>query len=401
MNHYDVAIIGSGFVGLATALELCKQGLSVALLDAAGLSAGASSANTSLLLFENTRDATILRMCFDGIAGFETLHEELGRDIGFRELDFLAFLEDAGDLAAAQEQRDFYLSQGVAYDLLSPGETYRLHPLLKPGAVVGAARYTQWAIDPLQAVYAYFARARDLGMDWYPKSAVIGFETQNNRITAALTPGGKISAGHFMVCAGAWTRDILKTVGIALPEYYIQGAAMVLERMSPSPIPTAASPFFGPRLAMEKEAVSRIEAVGWENIQELNANEFVIVPDSHDNLVVAQRSCVTPGMQTRVPVRYLRDMCKNVLRWYPALQHARVVRSWISPVPFTPDTMGFFGRLNPYENLFVSSGYASVLIMLPVLGLMGARLLLGKQQDYDLSAMEANRFAEQGGTTNA
>jgi glycine/D-amino acid oxidase-like deaminating enzyme len=154
--------------------------------------------------------------------------------------------------------------------------------------------------------------------------------------------------------------------------------------------------FTAPRLAMERRASEFIRTGGeWENIPQDQADEFLICPDANGNLLVAQRSLVSPRMKSQIPINFLKDLCRNMIHWYPSLAGIRVIRSWICPVPFVVDAQALFGYVHPFENLAVSSGYGSVLIMAPVIGRMGADLLLKRPVLYDIRSFDPNRFEGQ------
>ncbi|MDR2259163.1 MAG: FAD-binding oxidoreductase [Treponema sp.] len=396
MNCYDTAVIGSGLAGAATAYELTKAGQKVVLIDRAGLSSGSSSANTGLLLYEGGEDEEQLKMCVDGAESYTGLQEELGRETGFSPLPFLSLFTRESERTAAERAAAFYTGHGHDYNLLSSEEVRKRDPLIRADEILGGALFTQWRLDPLKTVFAFFARARELGMDWLPYSPVTGFTSAGGRILAAKTQSGEIHAGQYLVAAGAWTREILSTLNIRLPQYYIHGAAMVLERGAAQIMDHVSSFFTSPRLAMERKASEFICTGGkWENIPEEQANEFLVCSDANGNLLVAQRSLLSPRMSFRIPMEFLKDLCRNVIHWYPSFAGIRVIRSWICPVPFVVDAQAFLGYVHPFENLAVSSGYGSVLIMAPVIGKTGADLLLRRPVLYDIRSWDPNRFEGQ------
>jgi len=260
--------------------------------------------------------------------------------------------------------------------------------------ILGAVRFEQWKMDPLRVVYAYFARARQLGMDWYPYHKVTGFEHDGTRIIAAITSHGPIHAGQFVVAAGAWTRELMLTLGVDIPEYYIQGAALVLERGKVN-LNTAVCHFDPVRPRLEQACGRLALTQGWGNFPPQEGCEFIILLDSNGNVITAQRNVVRPDILTAVPPDYVRDMAKNVLRHFPAIGKCKAIRSWICPVPFVPDGKPFLGFVAPYGNLLITSGYASVLIMTPVLGSLACSLLDGEGSPYDISAFAPLRFDEE------
>lgn len=393
MERYEFAVIGSGLIGVSTAYELAKAGHRVILIDGKGLGAGASSANTGLLIPDENKDETLFRMSIDGLEAFKHLSEELERDIGFAEQAAVALFLRPEERTEALEVQKRYRQNGYDYEIHSLEEIQALEPALQCEGIFGGALFTQWIMDPLRTIFAYFAQGRRFGMEWCGSAHVAEFVREGNHIAAVkLEDGREIRADRFLAAAGAWCRPLMQKAEIAIPEYYINGAAMVLERMEHPPVRHTVSTFTSPRIRMERRASALLERMDWERLPRQESNEFSILPDTHGNLLVAQRSFVAPQYAAAVPMNYLREMSQNVKRWYPCLAPCRVIRSWITPVPFVQDEKPFFGFVKPYDNLAISSGYSSVLVMTPVLGRIGARLLMGQSQEYDVSAFDPNRF---------
>lgn len=391
MKTYDVAVIGSGLVGLSTAYELAKKGRKVALIDSLGLSAGASSANTSLLLFEGVTRGMIFDLCVESIESYANMAEELGGDVGFETAKMICYIKNEENFAEARRMSDFYVENGFEYDVVDDSTLHKLEPELNMEGMLGALYFTQWKMDPLRVVYAYFTRAREYGMDWYPHNKAIGFRKNNERILGVITEKGTIQAEQYVVATGAWTRELMLTLNIDIPEYYIQGAALVAERGGIS-LNNVIYQFEPTRVRMEQRSGELAMELGWENIPKLVASEFVILQDSHGNLVSAQSSMVTPEIVNAVPPEFLRDMAANIKLHFPKFGVCKVIRSWICPIPFVPDGKPFFGFVRPYNNLLLASGFASVLIMTPILGKLASSLLEGERISYDLSSFDPCRF---------
>ena len=392
MKGYDVVVIGSGLIGVSTAYEIAKEGRKVALLDRKGLSCGASTASTGMLLFEGAGDGLSLSLCRDSLLKYQQLHEELNYNIGFQKLGLLIFFEKDGEREKAIPMMNTYRNFGFKSEIVGAEEVCRMEPEFNTECCCGALQLEQWQMDPMAVVYGYFLKAREYGCEWLFDNEVVGFDSAGDKIKDVITSNDKIYADQFVVATGAWTRDLLQTIGIDIPEFYINGAAMIAE---PEKIHLRHGlyPFSTPRVAMEKKASRLIEEMGWENIPQLNANEFVTLPDTHGNLMIAQRSHVKPGYMERVPTEYIRDMAAQMLHYFPSFTETHIIRAWSSPVPFVPDGKPFFGFVQPYNNLFISSGFASVLIMTPVIAKMTKNMLNENYAGYDVSEWEPMRFA--------
>ncbi|MDD6346656.1 MAG: FAD-binding oxidoreductase [Lachnospiraceae bacterium] len=392
MKTYDFAVIGSGFVGLSTARELAVRGRRVVLIDGRGLGSGASTGNTALLIHDGREDAAVAAMSLHGLERFRHLDEELGRPTGFRTQGNILLYRDDSEKAMCETDGAFLRESGMVWEELSLEAIAAREPHLNLEGYTGGGYREEWIIDPMQTIYGLFADARRRGMDWVESGCVTGFEHTGTRITGVcLSDGTVIRAEKYLVAAGAWTRDIFLTLNLALPNYYIGGACLVMERQAEMPVKNVINTLHGRRFAMERQAAAYLEEGEFETMPRLDAFEGVLSPDIHGNLIIGQRSHVIGAMPDRLPASYVRDMSRWAIALCPVLQNCRVVRSWISPVPFTHDGKPFFGYVAPYENLAVSAGYGSVLIMAPTLGEIGAALLEERPIGYDVTAYDPNR----------
>ena len=388
---YDVAVIGSGLIGVTAAYELAKSGQKVALLDAGGLSKGASSANTGLLLFEGASDNTAMELCRDSLTEYRNLNETLGVDTMFQKLNLIIFMQEEKERKEAKALSDTYKSHGFVSDIIDNETIRELEPGFCLEKVNGALYLEQWQMDPMKVVYGYFKRFREYGGDWYPYTPAVDFIYEDHRILGVKTPSDTIYAGQFVVAAGAWSRELMAKVGFDLHEYYINGAAMVAERGG-CELRHGVYPFANPRIRDEQAAGRMAMEVGWENVTPIDAMEPALIPDVHGTLLVAERIHIGPEMMGAMPASYLRDMAASVLEYFPGFSGSRIIRSWITPVPFVPGGQPFFGFVKPFDNLFISSGYVSVLVMAPVLGAMTKRMLLGENPGYDVREYDPMRF---------
>ena len=391
MKRYDAAVIGSGLIGVASAYELAKAGYSVALLDAAGLSAGSSGANTGLLLFEGSKDSMMFDLCVKGLEGYRNLGEELETDLGISPVQMLSYFCHPEEFPQGEAQKALIRANGFPCDVLDDREVHEAEPGLRMDGILGGLLYEQWKMDPLRVVYGYFRAGRQLGVDWYPACPVTGMRRSGSRILALETPMGEIEAGQFVLAAGAWSRGIMAAIGIDMPQFYIQGAAMVAERGGDGPR-NAVCHFEPKRIQVERRACALAMEHGWGNFPRQDGCEFIVLRDTHDNIITAQRSMVQEEMVRQIPPDFVRDMAQNLVDRFPGLASRRVIRSWICPIPILPDEKPFFGFVKPYDNLFSATGFASVLIMAPAIGALVRKFLTGGEIGYDFSEFDPRRF---------
>lgn len=80
----DVLVVGGGIIGCAVAYELAGEGLTVSLLDRAGLCSGASGANGALIWPQAMARGVTLDLALANFRLVPALGEELGVDLEYR-----------------------------------------------------------------------------------------------------------------------------------------------------------------------------------------------------------------------------------------------------------------------------------------------------------------------------
>ncbi len=72
-------------------------------------------------------------------------------------------------------------------------------------------------------------------------------------------------------------------------------------------------------------------------------------------------SYFTPPIRSQVSHAVIHHSAFEGLRLFPQLKKARIISSWRSPAPFTPDHLPLIGQVMPYENVFIASGFQSAI----------------------------------------
>jgi len=116
------------------------------------------------------------------------------------------------------------------------------------------------------------------------------------------------------------------------------------------------------------------------------------VQTRHGNMLLGQMTHITPGFSDAVSPGVIPDSAHEALRMFPQLRHARILRSWRSPAPFTPDHMPLVGRVAVYDNLLMGSGFACAITQAPWAGEFLAGLAAGDRVPPAASVFDPLRF---------
>ncbi len=211
--HADVVVVGAGFAGLSSAIELAQRGLSVVVLEADRVCAGASGRNGGQAIvgfasgqepFEHQLGAADARRAWDmsmqSIALLDGYIERFGIDCD-RVHGYLHVADSPrkaralqADIEATQER------YGFAAQWLT-GEAMQQH-IRSPRYCAAAHEPVSGHLHPLKFGLGLARAARELGVKIFERSAVLQLERGVS--VRAVTAHGAVQA-NFCVSAGNYT----------------------------------------------------------------------------------------------------------------------------------------------------------------------------------------------------
>ncbi|WP_223692598.1 TIGR03364 family FAD-dependent oxidoreductase [Leifsonia poae] len=192
-KHYDLAIVGSGIVGLGHAVAALRRGLSVAVVDRASTIRGASVRNFG-------------HLCLTGQEGEARAYAELARELWLTLAPEVGFwLRESGTVVVAQADdelavlAEFRERRGGHNVRMLTADEVRERVPVGPGVAIGGAFLPHdLQVDPREASLA-IARWLDAhGVDFFWQTAVVGVETG-----AVHTTRGRVSADAVVVAVNA------------------------------------------------------------------------------------------------------------------------------------------------------------------------------------------------------
>ena len=214
----DVCIIGGGFTGLNTAIELAQRGLSVTLLEAHKIGWGASGRNGGQLIRGVGHDLDQFQRIIgaDGVRDLKLMGIEAVQIVRQRIEDFAIdcdltwgycdLANNPRHLEQFAAERESLLALGYAHDM-------RMVAAQDMASVVGSNAYVGGMIDmgsghlhPLNLALGEAAAAASLGVRLHEQSAVTRIELGANPVVH--TAQGRVRAGQLVIGCNAYLKDL-------------------------------------------------------------------------------------------------------------------------------------------------------------------------------------------------
>jgi glycine oxidase len=238
-DRVEVAIVGGGIVGCATAYFLAREGVSVAIIEKESVASGASGFSAGLLnpLHGNGIPGPIEALARESFKMHLTLAEEVREETGVDpEMHtmtsvWLAFDEEQAseftELSRLAERLEDYSALW-----LDAQEVHSLEPRLSPRVtlamcVEGLRHVTsyQYTLGLQQAAEKYGATIR--------YGTAVGLKRTNGHVSAVVLEDGELVCDKVVLAMGPWTGQAERWLGIRVPVGPLKGQILRLEVPGP------------------------------------------------------------------------------------------------------------------------------------------------------------------------
>jgi len=348
-------VVGGGAIGLLSSLLLARADVAVVLIESSSVGRESSWAGGGIVspLYPWRYSAAVTALAHwsqDFYPGFaRQLLEDTGVDpevhvTGLYWLD----LDDAAEaLAWAARERRPLFSVDIA-------EAYRDVPVL--GGGFGRAIHMPDVANVRNPRLVKALRAALAAMpnvELREHCPVTGFIQENGQIRGVVTAGGEIRADRVVLAAGAWSGELLSTLGMELPVEPVKGQ-MILYKCAEDFLPSMV-------LAKGRYAIPR--------------------RDGHVLIGSTLEYAGFDKTPTDVALESLKASAEELL---PALKDAEVVGHWAGLRPGSPEGIPFIGELPSHPGLWLNCGhFRNGLVLAPASCQLLVDLMLGREPIID------------------
>lgn len=414
----DVVVVGGGIIGTSTALELAERGLSVVLCEK-GIVAGEQSSRNWGWVRLSRRDPREIDLMAASVRIWEAMAERVGADVGYRQCGIVVPFHSKAFRAENEEWLGHVSGSQHRVSTIGNDEVAAMLPdmhLDYDGALYSP---TDGRAEPQKAAPAIARAAKARGVTILTGCAVREIETTGGAVSGVVTERGRIAADRVVVAGGAWSRLLLRGIGITLPQLKVLNSVLRTEPVPGGPEVTVRGPQFSVRR----------RADGGYTVSTLAATVFDLTPDAFRFFAkflpalkmewsslkprVGRRFVeelrdlrrVRPGQpspfeRTRVldpepDVALTDDALKRLAEAFPAFAGAKVAQRWAGLIDVTPDAVPVISPVDGRSGLVVATGFSGHGFGLgPAAGRLAADMATGTRPFVDPAAFRFSRFGD-------
>jgi glycine/D-amino acid oxidase-like deaminating enzyme len=241
-SEYDVAVVGGGLVGAATAWGLAREGCKVALLDEGDRDVRASRANFALVWVQSkglgmAAYAEWTVRSSNAWAGFaQTLKEETGLDVCFQRPGGFHLALSEKELEARSNILKRLHNQPSIVDykteILDRSQVAKMLPDIGPEVVGASYCPLDGHVNSLRLFRTLHTALNARGVDYLPSHRVENITQEGGEFRLA-TEQGEVRAAKVALAAGNANMRLAPMVGLEAPMKPERGQIVVTERLRP------------------------------------------------------------------------------------------------------------------------------------------------------------------------
>lgn len=351
--NFDIAIVGGGIMGCATALRLREGGMRVVVLEQGDICSGASGVNAGTLSLQIKR----VKLMPYALKGHEEW-EKMGKEVGYKKTGgyTLAFNEREAELL--EERMTLKKEAGADISFITDKELYKLEPKLAKKVVAASYCPDDGYANSLLTGQYYRKKLEQKNVFYYEQFKVSSIsETADGY--EIFSGGRTVSTKRILLACGAWLENIADMIDVYLPISARVNTVSVTER-APRLINTIIGHASGLLTMKQKENGTILIGGGWQGKGKPTQGRGAV---AHETLI--------PNLQ----------LAKYAV---PKLSKIRIVRSWTGFEANVPDFYPLAGSLAKKDNAFVLGCVRGGYTIGPYISKLMADYILGREPEMPL-----------------
>ncbi len=380
-NTADVIIIGGGVAGLSTAMQLAERGSRVIVIERERLANGSTGRAAGLLgQLRGTEAHT--QMLMDGVEIVKELEQRADVEIFLQT----GSLRVAATPERAQEIKDLVaMGKSIDFEIdhIDNEEVATRLPYMKTDDLIDACYCpTDGHLQPAELASAYLKVGKSAGVEYLQNCPVEKILIDHGKAQGVETAAGTFHAPAIVNAAGPWSYLVAELAEAVLPTAAIGHYYLTTRPDEQNPVDRL-SPAIRDR---HQRIYSRPESGGL--IVGLYGEEAIEY--DMEQLPVDFDMSTLKARQDDIHVALLIHATQQRFPWINERTPMTITAGIMT---FTPDGKPFCGKMPGIEGLYHCSGFSGHgIVQSPAIGVIMADLVLNGETDYDIAAIEADRY---------
>lgn len=359
-TEIEVAVIGGGIVGLATAYFLASRGKAVAVLERRTFGWEASGRSAAGVRQQGRQPAEI-PLAMAAVRLWARLDQELHGETGYRRDGNVFVAMSREGMAQLEQQEARERAVGLDVEILTAAQLRSRVPAVSDRCVGGKYCPTDGIAEPALVMTSLARAAKDAGAQLYQGTEALDFVVEDRRVASIVTERAEFRPGVTVLAAGPWTSLLTARLGAPAPITAVRSQVM-----QTGPIGPVCKEFL---IARELGVYCRPAPGGTM----LVGGDFLRhEPDPR-----------TAGEAARRQI----SVC------VPALGTAPIRRVWSGLLDVTPDEVPLVGPMPGLRGCFIAAGFSGHGFCLgPMVGQLVAEWIAAGDPSLPLPSLSPARF---------
>ena len=364
----EVAIIGGGAAGCATAYYLAKVGVKAAIIDRKGIASQASGFNAGGLnpLQGAGIPGPLAPLAAESFKMHQDLakrlHEESGIPYHFKTLAMVHLAFDGSELHDMQETLEiFEKADGFSAHWMETDELLKMEPRLNPAAIKGLYTHGNASLTGYDYTLALCKAAEGMGATVIAQEAT-GLKSSGGRVTGVLLDDGEIDCESVVIATGPWSGGAAEWLGVNIPVRPLKGE------------------------------IVRVEPAGGPLEQDFSGAGSSLYMRA-DGLVWVGATEADEGFDDAPTDAAKKKLLDGATKLMPSLDGARIIKHTACLRPVTADWLPIVGAAPGWDNVYLATGAGKKGILIsPGMGKATADLITQGRTDLPVGDFGLERF---------
>ena len=369
-NTADVVIVGGGIIGCSIAYYLAKKNKSVIVLEGCDYIGNGGSSRNGGGVRQSGRDPRELPLVMYGIKHlWPTLSEELEVDCEYHQDGNLRLGKTEKHRQILEGLTERAKNCGLDVRMIDGDEVRKINPYLSEEVTCASWCPTDGHANPLTTTLGYYKMARRMGVRFITGEKAIELKKVKGKLRKVVTENDVYEGDTVVVAAGYDSRKLLATVGIDIPMQQNMIECLVTEaepHMFDQMLGTAEADFYGHQTKHGSFVFG-----GTSGFEAVNKDNGTPICNS-----------MTAACE-----------CRGIMKYFPALADAKIVRTWSGWVDMVCDGVPVLGEVEEVPGLVIAAGFCGHGFgIAPGAAYNIAELITTGTTPVDISALRYNRF---------